>query len=151
MGFFLNKWFLILLPCFGAVVFVIILRLLNKRHIRNHLKSHSMLSDKEFLAALKVTSKQYGTCLAIRDAAARILKIPNGTLYVSDSMGYLNKMGFDISSFILELESVLSIDIDYDAFYKIISDKKFAEPVTFVDLIHFFVVHLKFFTVATEK
>lgn len=108
-----------------------------------------MLSDEEFLAALKVTPKQYGMCLAIHDAAARILKIPARTLYASDSMDCLRKLGFDISSFILELESVLSIDIDYDAFSKIISDKEFVDPVTFADLIHFFVGHLKFITVST--
>jgi hypothetical protein len=117
-----------------------------KKRIRNHLETHSVLSDEDFLAALKVAPEQYDICLAIRNTAAEFLEVPPGTLYPSDSMDYLNKLGFDISSFILELEPALSIDIDYEAFARIVSDREFVDPSAFADLIRFFKDHLDSFT-----
>ena len=141
-----NVWIFVLISCAGAVfvIFVITKRLLIKKRIRNYLTTHSISPDKDFLAGLKVTSKQYDMCLAIRRVAAKTLEVPSETLYPSDSMDYLEKLGFDIHSFILELESVLSLDIDHEAFAEFVCDKGFVNPATFADFVHLFLDHPEF-------
>ena len=148
-----NVWIFVLMSCAGTVfvIFVIARQLLIKKRIRDYLTSHSILSDKDFLAGLRVTSKQYDMCLAARKAAAKILEVPSETLYPQDSIDYLSKLGFDISSFILELESVLSIDVDYEAFARITSEKKIINPDKFSDLIHLFLDHSEFIAATNKK
>lgn len=142
MGFFLKEWFLILLPGFGAVGMVIIMIFLKKRHIRNHLKSHSVLKDKDFLEILKVDPKQVVLAVAVRNAVAAVIKVPPETLHPSETMKYIKKLGLDYSSFIIELESYLSTIVDYEAFWSaVVSNKDFVEPDTLGDLTMYFLSH----------
>lgn len=150
MGFFSNKWFLILLPCFVAVSFGIILRLLNKKRVRNHLQSHSKMADDDFLKDLEITQEQQALAVATRNAIAAVIEVPSETLHPSDTMKYMKSLGFDFSSFIIELESFASINMDYEAFWEAtVSNKDFVEPTTLGDLTRYFLSNLESFSVTS--
>jgi len=101
-----------------------------------------MLADKDFLQALKVAREQQALALATRNAVAAVTKVPPETLHPSDTMTYIKSLGFDFSSFIIELESFLSINVDYEAFWAaIVSNKDFVEPTTLGELTRYFLSH----------
>ncbi|MHC4155985.1 MAG: hypothetical protein ACYST6_13820 [Planctomycetota bacterium] len=151
MGLFFNKWLLILLLGLVAVVFVIILRLLNKKHIRNPIESHSVLTDKDFLEALKVAPEQKALAVATRNAVAAVTKVPPETLHPSDTMTHIKSLGFDFSSFIIELESFASINVDYEAFWAAtVSNKDFVEPTTLGDLTRYFLSNLESIAISLD-
>ena len=147
----MDKWPLILLPGLVAVVVVIILRFRNKKHIRTHIESHSVLTDEDFLEALKVAREQQPLAVATRNAAAAVTKVPPETLHPSDTMTYMKSLGFDISSFIIELESFASINVDYESFWAAtVSNRDFVEPTTLSDLTHYFLSNLESFATSPD-
>jgi len=145
---FLNKWILIGVVFGGGVVLFRFFRIRSQKRLHEHIVSHSVLSDEAFLSSLKIIPDQYFIGLGIRNAAAKVLQVPSETIYASDSIKYLQKLGFEISSFILELESMLSIDINYEVFANKMMEKETTELTTLGDLVHFFVTHPEFITVS---
>ena len=101
-----------------------------------------MLADKDFLETIKVAQEQQALALATRNAVAAVTQVPPETLHPSDTMKYIKSLGFDFSSFIIELESFLSTDVNYEAFWAaIVSNKDFVEPTTLGGLTRYLLSH----------
>ena len=101
---------------FAFLVVTLVLSQLPKlrRLRREHLRTHGKLTDDEFLLRAGIPEATRQTGLRVREAVARTMGVPPGTLHPSDSIAYALQFGFDGNDFVeivMEIEDTLGVTI----------------------------------------